>query len=196
MTHRNVSRIAVFASGSGSNAENIVNYFRQEDSRAEVALIVCNRAEAGVIARAERLGVECVVIPRPEWTEADTVIQLLADRGIDYIVLAGFLLMVPPALTARYAGRMLNIHPSLLPSYGGKGMYGRKVHEAVVAAGETVTGITIHRVTERYDEGAPVFQATVEVSPADTPETVEAKIHTLEKQHFPRVIAETFLGKQ
>lgn len=196
MTHRNVSRIAVFASGSGSNAENIVNYFRQEDSRAEVALIVCNRAEAGVIARAERLGVECVVIPRPEWAEADTVIQLLADRGIDYIVLAGFLLMVPPALTARYDGRMLNIHPSLLPRYGGKGMYGRKVHEAVVAAGETVTGITIHRVTERYDEGAPVFQATVEVSPADTPETVETKIHALEKQHFPRVIAETFLGKQ
>ena len=149
-----IVKIAIFASGNGSNAENIIRYFRaRPDEGIEVALVVCNRPGAMVISRAPALG--------------------------------------PSFITDRYAGRILNIHPSLLPRFGGKGMYGRHVHEAVVASGASETGITVHHVTERYDEGAIVFQTSIPVTPDDTPDTIEARIHELERLHFPRVIAET-----
>lgn len=189
-----MKRIAIFASGNGSNAENIIRYFQQQPRGAEVALVVCNRAEAGVLHRAEALGVEAVVMPKVSINDEAAMTTLLESRGIDLIVLAGFLLMVPPFLIARYPDRIVNIHPSLLPKYGGKGMYGRHIHEAVVAAGEKETGITIHFVSDACDEGRIIFQASVPVEPTDTPAEVEFKIHALEREHFPRVIAETFLG--
>lgn len=186
-------RLAVFASGEGSNAENIIRHCREADPRAEVALVVCNRAGAGVIRRAEALGVECALISRDDLQNPVRMGELLDARGIDAIVLAGFLLMIPPFLIHRYPGRIINIHPSLLPRHGGKGMYGRHVHEAVIAAGDTVSGITVHLVSEACDEGHILFQASVAVEPGDTAADVERKIHALEAAHYPRVIIETLL---
>lgn len=183
--------IAIFASGNGSNAENIIRYFRTEDHRARVVLVVCNRQGAGVIDRCRRLEVPCRVMSRDEINTPAGMLGVLDEYGVGAIVLAGFLLMVPPFLTARYPDRIINIHPSLLPKYGGKGMYGHHVHEAVVAAGERETGITVHFVSDRCDEGRIIFQASVPVSPTDTAADVEAKIHALEHRHFARVIAET-----
>lgn len=185
-----VKKLAVFASGNGSNAENLVSYFRNNDCGAEVAVIVCNKPGAGVIARAERLGVPVRVMPAAEIRDASRMLPLMEEFGIDYIVLAGFLLMVPDFLLERYPDRVLNIHPSLLPKYGGKGMYGHHVHEAVVAAGEKETGITVHLVTDRCDEGRIIFQARVPLSDDDTAESVEAKIHELEQAHFPHTVRE------
>lgn len=181
-------KIAVFASGNGSNAENIINYFKSADCGIEVALVVCNKAGAGVIARAEALGVPVKVMTPAEIRDKGVMLDVLLQAGVDVIVLAGFLLMVPDFMLRHYAGRILNIHSSLLPKFGGKGMYGANVHRAVVAAGESETGITIHHVTDRCDEGGVIFQASVAVDEADTPETVEAKVHALERQHFARVI--------
>lgn len=183
--------IAIFASGNGSNAENIIRYFRTEAPRARVVLVVCNRQGAGVIDRCRRLEVPCRVMSRDEINTPAGMLGVLDEYGVGAIVLAGFLLMVPPFLTARYPDRIINIHPSLLPKYGGKGMYGHHVHEAVVAAGERETGITVHFVSDRCDEGRIIFQASVPVSPTDTAADVEAKIHALEHRHFARVIAET-----
>lgn len=185
-----MKNIAIFASGSGSNAENIIRYFQERPERGEVALVVCNKADAGVLERAERLGVESRVMSRAEINDPELMLPLLESRGVDTIVLAGFLLMVPGFLLERYHERILNIHPSLLPKFGGKGMYGRHVHEAVVAAGERETGITVHIVSEKCDEGRIVFQASVAVDPADSSADVEAKVHDLERQHFPRVVDE------
>lgn len=185
-------KIAVFASGNGSNAENIILYFRgRPDEGIEVALVVCNKPGSMVISRASALGVPVATVSGADLRSSDIILPLLDSYGIGAIILAGFLQIVPSFITDRYAGRILNIHPSLLPRFGGKGMYGRYVHEAVVAAGVTETGITVHHVTERYDEGAIVFQASIPVTPDDTPDTVEARIHELERTHFPRVIAET-----
>ena len=185
-------RIAIFASGNGSNAENIIRYFNEGDHGAVVALVVCNRPGAGVIGRSERLGVPVRVMSAAEIRDADRMTKVMDEYEIDIVVLAGFLLMIPTFLTERYHDRMVNIHPSLLPKFGGKGMYGRHVHEAVVAAGETETGITIHLVSDECDGGRIVFQARVGLTPDDTPESVERKIHELERVHFPRVIEETF----
>ena len=183
-------KIAVFASGNGSNAENIIRYFRSPEAVAEVALVVCNRTDAYVITRARNLEVPVEVITRAQLNDPGFFTSLLDRYGIDFIALAGFLLMIPSYLIHDYKDRIVNIHPSLLPKYGGKGMYGHHIHEAVVAARETETGITIHYVNEKCDEGDAVFQASVPVLPEDTPGDVEAKIHHLEKQHFPRVISE------
>lgn len=185
-------RIAVFASGNGSNAENIIRYFREADRGAEVALVVTNKAEAGVIGRAGRLGVDCRIMTPAEIRDPEIMLPLLESYGVDLIVLAGFLLMVPQFLIARYPDRIINIHPALLPKFGGKGMYGHHVHEAVVAAGECETGITVHFVSEKYDEGRIIAQVRTDLSPADTPADVEAKIHRLEQENFPRIIRETF----
>lgn len=185
-------RIAVFASGNGSNAENIIRYFREADRGAEVALVVTNKAEAGVIGRAGRLGVDCRIMTPAEIRDPEIMLPLLESYGVDLIVLAGFLLIVPQFLIARYPDRIINIHPALLPKFGGKGMYGRHVHEAVVAAGECETGITVHFVSEKYDEGRIIAQVRTDLSPADTPADVEAKIHRLEQENFPRIIRETF----
>lgn len=189
-------KIAVFASGNGSNAENIIRYFRaHREFGIEVALVVCNKPEAPVLQRASALGVEARIIVAKDFRDKDVVLPLLDGFGIEAIMLAGFLLMVPDFLLDRFPDRIVNIHPSLLPKYGGKGMYGHHVHEAVVAAGEKETGITVHKVTSVCDEGAILFQARFSIDPGDTPQIVESRIHELEQLHFPRVIAETF-GKR
>lgn len=185
-----MKHIAVFASGSGSNAENLIRHFASRPHAGRVELVICNRAGAGVIERATRLGVPVSVINATDMQDADKMLALLDRYHINTIVLAGFLMMIPPYLTQKYDGRMVNLHPSLLPAYGGKGMYGRRVHEAVIAAGETESGITIHTVTDVYDEGKIVFQARVSIAPDDTAATLEAKIHNLEHIHLPRVVEE------
>lgn len=183
-----MKHIAVFASGAGSNAENLIRHFAARPWAGRVELVVCNRAHAGVVERAKSLGVPVAIITAAELQDADMMLELLDRYQVDTIVLAGFLMMVPPFLTKRYEGRMLNIHPSLLPAYGGKGMYGRRVHEAVIADGVEESGITIHTVTDVYDEGKIIFQARVAVTPDDTPSSLEAKIHNLERIHFPRIV--------
>lgn len=188
-------KIAVFASGNGSNAENIIRYFRANDCGAEVALVVCNNPKAGVLERAQALGVPYVLLSREDFRLGDVPARELALHGITHIVLAGFLQMIPGSIITSFRGKIVNIHPSLLPKFGGKGMYGHHVHEAVVAAREPVTGITIHHVSEECDGGRIIFQASVEVDPADTARDVETKIHQLEQEHFPRVIAETFFKR-
>lgn len=185
-----MKHIAVFASGNGSNAENLIRHFADRPDAGRVELVVCNRADAGVVERAKRLGVPVSIISKADLQDAGIMLPLLDSHSIDTIVLAGFLLMVPPYMTKRYEGRMLNIHPSLLPAYSGKGMYGHRVHEAVIAAGEAESGITIHTVTDICDQGQTVFQARVAIERDDTPETLEAKIHELERIHFPRVVEE------
>ena len=188
-----MKRIAVFASGNGSNAENIIRYFNTgagaPSHGAEVVLVVCNRPGAPVIDKARALGVPVSIVTREMFNDEASMTALLESRAIDAIVLAGFLLMVPPFMTARFSGRMINIHPSLLPKFGGKGMYGRHVHEAVVAAGETETGITVHLVSDHCDGGDIIFRASTPVAPTDTAADVEAKVHALERAHFPAVIA-------
>ncbi len=187
-------RIAVFASGEGTNAENIIRYFRGLPCGVEVALVLTNRGDAGVVRRAECLGVPVVVATKGEINDREFMMPLMDRYGIGVVVLAGFLLMVPPFLIGRYNGRMVNIHPSLLPKYGGKGMYGRRVHEAVIAGGERETGITIHLVSEHYDEGRILFQASVPVVPTDTIGDVDRKVRAMELFYFPRVIHRTFFG--
>ena len=184
-------RLAVFASGNGSTAENIIRYFKADDRNAEVALVVCNKSDAKVLERAEKLGVPAIVVPRRDFNNEDFMTGLLRDNGIDFIVLAGFLLMIPDFLIKLYPEKIVNIHPSLLPKYGGKGMYGSHVHEAVVAAGEKESGITIHMVDENCDGGRIIFQTTVSVTPEDTPDDVATKVHALEYEHLPRVIEKT-----
>lgn len=179
--------IAIFASGSGSNAENIIRYFRNNDSIC-VSLVLSNKSDAYVLERAHRLGVSCNVFPKEDWIAGDEVLAVLQEYRIDFIVLAGFLVRVPDLILHAYPNRIINIHPALLPKFGGKGMYGSRVHEAVVAAGEKESGITIHYINEHYDEGNTIFQATCPVLPDDTPEDVAEKVHALEYKHFPLII--------
>ena len=190
-------RIAIFASGSGSNAETITRYFAGQ-STIQIVLILTTNPQAGVIDRARR-GFGCgqhvpvVVFDRPAFRETTRIVDLLMAQKIDLIVLAGFMWLVPASLVQAFPGRILNIHPALLPKFGGKGMFGGHVHEAVVAARETESGITIHFVNEHYDEGQIIFQATCPVSPTDTPDDVAAKVHALEYAHYPRVVSEILL---
>ncbi len=184
-----MKRVAIFASGSGSNAENIVRYFRK-DENVTVPLILSNKKDAYIHERAKRWGVPSFSFTKKEFDEADLILEMLAQYEIDFIVLAGFLLKVSEPILKAYPGSVVNIHPALLPKFGGKGMYGDKVHKAVVAAGEKVSGITIHYVNENYDEGDVIFQAECALSPADSPEEVAQKVHQLEYRWFPQVIAE------
>lgn len=180
-------RIAIFASGSGSNAENIAEYFRGcADIR--VVLILSNNPAAYVHERAKKLGIPSYTFNKAAFDEGSAVLDTLRAYKTDFIVLAGFLLKVSKPLLDAYPRRIVNIHPALLPKYGGRGMYGEKVHRAVVEAGETRSGITIHYVNENYDEGDIIFQASCEVSPGDAPEEVARKVHELEYAYFPRVI--------
>lgn len=181
--------IAIFASGYGSNAERIIRYFREEGS-ARVSLVLSNRADAYVLQRARSLGVPCAVFAKEEWQSGERILAALQESHVDFVVLAGFLLRVPSVLLQAYPDKILNIHPALLPKYGGKGMYGDRVHQAVVAAGEKESGITIHYINEHYDEGDIVFQAACPVLPADSAEEVAAKVHALEYEHYPRVIGQ------
>ncbi|WP_303028409.1 phosphoribosylglycinamide formyltransferase [Bacteroides acidifaciens] len=179
--------IAIFASGSGSNAENIIRYFQKSGS-AQVSLVLSNKSDAYVLERAHRLGVPCNVFPKEDWIARDEILAVLQEARIDFIVLAGFLFRVPDLLLHAYPYKIINIHPALLPKYGGKGMYGDRVHQAVVAAGEKESGITIHYINEHYDEGDIIFQATCAVLPTDSPDDVAKKVHALEYEHFPLVI--------
>ena len=186
--------IAIFASGSGSNAENIIRYF-QENDLIRVALVLSNRSDAYVLERAHRLQVPSEVFLKEDWVSGEQILALLHEYHIDFIVLAGFLVRVPERLLHAYPDKIINIHPALLPKFGGKGMYGDRVHEAVVAAGEKKSGITIHYINERYDEGNIVFQAACPVLPTDSPEDVAKKVHALEYEHFPRVIERVLCGE-
>lgn len=183
-----MNRIAFFASGSGTNVENIAKAFSQNE-RLIPALVVCNKADAGVLDRAKRLGIKSLVIDNAQANDGAFLRALMQKHQIDFIVLAGYLRKIPPELIAAYPKRILNIHPALLPKFGGKGMYGDRVHEAVIAKGEAVSGITIHFVDEAYDEGDVVFQAQVKVEKNDTAASLAKKIHQLEYQYFPEVIA-------
>jgi len=182
-----MKKIAIFASGAGSNAAKIIEHF-QYNPEIKVSLIVCNKPGAGVLDIAGRAGIPTLLIEKENFFRGSAYLDELGEYGIDFIVLAGFLWKIPVALVKAYRGRIINIHPALLPKYGGKGMYGRFVHEAVVEAKETHTGITIHYVDEFYDHGQTIFQEKVEVSPDDTPEMVAQKVHRLEHEHFPRII--------
>jgi phosphoribosylglycinamide formyltransferase-1 len=182
-----ITRIAIFGSGNGTNAQRIAEYFAS-DSGVEITTIVSNKKDAYILQRAKNLGIPCTCFSRKDFLETDNVLNYLKERNIDYVVLAGFLWLVPQNLLAAFPSRIINIHPALLPKYGGKGMYGEHVHEAVIANGETQSGITIHFVDEHYDKGTNIFQATCEVLPDDTPESLAQKIHKLEYEHFPRVI--------
>lgn len=179
--------IAIFASGSGSNAENIIRYFQKSGS-AQVSLVLSNKSDAYVLERAHRLRVPCNVFPKEDWIAGDEILAVLQEARIDFIVLAGFLFRVPDLLLHAYPYKIINIHPALLPKYGGKGMYGDRVHQAVVTAGEKESGITIHYINEHYDEGDIIFQATCAVLPTDSPDDVAKKVHALEYEHFPLVI--------
>jgi phosphoribosylglycinamide formyltransferase-1 len=192
-------RIAVFASGNGSNAQRIAEYFSAHQTIG-VAVILCNKREAGVVQRALKLGIPCELFTAQELKECTPVAGMLKKHGVDFIVLAGFLLKIPSGLIDLYPFKIINIHPALLPAYGGKGMYGLSVHSAVIQAGETRSGISIHFVNEGYDEGNIIFQAFCPVLPDDNPETLAARIHELEYRFYPemieKVIAEMLQGKK
>jgi len=182
-----VKRIVIFASGAGSNAENIIQHFRG-NSRVCIAGICSNNANSGVLKIADCHGIERFVFSKEELTGSSKVDDFLTQADPDLIVLAGFLLKFPERLVSRYEGCVINLHPSLLPKYGGKGMYGQRVHEAVVAAGECESGITIHYINNQYDEGAIIEQFTCGLSRADTPISVQKKIKKLEGLYFPKTI--------
>lgn len=182
--------IAIFASGAGSNALKIIKHLKGHVS-IQVALIVCNKPDAGVLAIARTHGIPTLLIEKERFFKGDAYLAELQKYHIRFIVLAGFLWKVPDALVKAYPDRIINIHPALLPKYGGKGMYGMRVHEAVIAAGEKESGITIHYVNEYFDEGAPIFQARCSVAPGDTPEQLAQKIHVLEHRYFPEIVEKT-----
>lgn len=179
--------IAILASGDGTNAQNIIEYFAGHQ-QIEVSLVGTNKPQAGVLDRARKLEVETLIFDRASMSDTDGLLADLESRNIDYLILAGFLLKIPTHLIEAFPDRMINIHPALLPKYGGKGMYGMHVHRAVKENKETETGITIHLVNEHYDQGAILFQAKVELTDDDSPEDIAAKIHELEYQHYPKVI--------
>ncbi len=182
-------KIAVFVSGNGSNFENITRFLEGND-KAEVALLVSNNADAYALKRAERLGVESLVWTKTDFADEQRTVRMLRDHHVDFIVLAGFLLMIPSYLISNFNRRIVNIHPSLLPKFGGKGMYGNHVHEAVKEAGESETGITIHYVTDVCDGGDIIRQEKTAVSPDDTPDDIATKVHALEKEFYPQTILE------
>lgn len=188
----NVKKIAVFASGSGTNAQNIIQYF-SENEHIVVDSLWSNKPDAFALTRAANFGVDTFVFGRKQFYETDEVAQKLKSRGIDLIVLAGFLWLVPENLIESF--QIVNIHPALLPKYGGKGMYGMKVHQAVAENKEKETGISIHLVNQKFDEGRVLFQAKCTVLPTDTPETIAQKVHQLEYEYFPVIIEQFLLGK-
>jgi phosphoribosylglycinamide formyltransferase-1 len=191
---KSVKNIAILASGAGSNAQKIVDYFsgRRDIS---VRLIVSNKQDAGVLNIARAAAIDTLIVTRNSFYSSTDLLAELDKHKIDFIVLAGFLWLIPTYLIQQYPDRIINIHPALLPNYGGKGMYGSRVHEAVVAAGEKETGITIHWVDAHYDEGDIIFQAKCAVDASDTPTTVAEKIHVLEHQHFAPTIEKILLKK-
>lgn len=185
--------LAVFASGAGSNAQKLITHFKAS-AAGRVTLIVCNKKNAGVLAIAEKEGIDTLLIEKERFATGDAYLPELKRRNIDFIVLAGFLWKMPPALVQGYPRRIVNIHPALLPKFGGKGMYGQYVHEAVLQAGEVESGITIHYVDEHYDNGDTIFQTACPILPGDTPESIAQRIHQLEHLHYPRVVEEVLMN--
>lgn len=188
-----MTNIAIFVSGNGTNCENIIKYFK-DNKNINVCLVISNRPDAYALVRAAKYDVPCKVLSKQEINDSDVIIPLLESFKINFIVLAGFMLMIPKFITEKYDCKIVNIHPSLLPKFGGKGMYGHHVHEAVKAAGEKETGITIHYVSNVCDGGEIIAQFKTAVSPEDTTETIEAKVHVLEQQYFPETIERLISG--
>lgn len=182
-----MKNIVIFASGQGSNAQKILEHFRHSEL-ARVRWIVSDRRDAGVLDIASREGIEARILDPGFFREPEPFVQELEQLPADLIVLAGFLRKIPAALVQTFPARIINLHPALLPKFGGKGMYGLRVHQAVLAAGEKVSGITIHYVNEHYDEGAPILQRSCEVLPGESPESLAGKIHALEHLWLPRVV--------
>lgn len=187
-----MTRIAIFASGSGSNAQNINEYF-SDNSDVSISLILANKADAYVLERAKNMNIPSFVFSNKELQSTTIVLDKLKEYEIDFIVLAGFLLKVPSSLISTFHNKIVNIHPALLPKFGGKGMYGMHVHQAVVDNKEKETGITIHYVNENYDEGQIIFQSKFNVEENDTADDVASKIHELEYKYFPEIIEEVLL---
>lgn len=187
-----MKNLAIFASGSGTNAENIIRFFAGSEE-AQVRLVLCNKEGAGVIARAKNLETPVVLFSRQDFYESNRILNLLTSHKIDLIVLAGFLWLVPEKVVQAYPKAILNIHPALLPKYGGKGMYGDRVHQAVLDAGEQESGITIHLIDEEFDQGQNLFQKTCPVYRNDSVESLAQRIHHLEYEWFPKVIKEFLL---
>jgi phosphoribosylglycinamide formyltransferase-1 len=179
--------IAIMASGSGTNAENIIKYFSTRIS-ARVTLVLSNRREAFVLKRAAAQNVKSIFFDRNDFYSSGKVLDLLLAESIDFIVLAGFLWLVPENILQSYEGRIINIHPALLPRFGGKGMFGDKVHKSVIDSNEKESGITIHYVNRFYDDGNIIFQARCKIDASDTPESLAAKVHALEYEHYPKII--------
>jgi phosphoribosylglycinamide formyltransferase-1 len=186
-------RIAIFASGSGSNAQKLMEHFKRSNE-IEISLVLTNNADAYVLQRADNFEIPTHIFDKNEFYKTDEVIDLLKNLEIDFVVLAGFLWLIPKSLIHAYPGRIVNIHPAILPKFGGKGMYGDHVHNAVMAAGETEGGITIHYVDENYDEGEYIYQARYRIDKNDNLEMVKFKGQQLEHQHYPRVV-ETIVKK-
>ncbi|MEZ5041645.1 MAG: phosphoribosylglycinamide formyltransferase [Saprospiraceae bacterium] len=189
-----MNHIAIFASGTGSNAKKIIEHFQSNPS-IKVSLLVSNKATAPVLNFAQEHGIDQCVIDRASFYDTTAILSVLKKKRINFIVLAGFLWLIPPYLVEAFKGRMVNIHPALLPKYGGKGMFGKHVHQAVKAAGETESGITIHYVNEHYDEGDIIFQATCPISATATPEDIAKKVLTLEHRHFATVIEQLLVSQ-
>jgi|SRR6476660_91152 len=183
-----MKRLVIFASGAGSNAENIMRYFAENPS-VEVTAIFTNKASAGVLSKAEKFGVESIIFSKDELNDGSVCDEVNKIKP-DLIILSGFLLKFPDDIIAAYPNRIINIHPALLPKYGGKGMYGMHVHRAIAENKETETGITIHYVDAHYDEGDIIFQQSVQLDGSETCDEISAKVQMLEHEHFPRVIAE------
>jgi phosphoribosylglycinamide formyltransferase 1 len=189
------ANVAVLASGGGSNAEEIFKYFRDHPHIA-ITIVLTNNPQAGVIERARRFDIPTVVFNKAEFNDSGTVMSWLSERGVTHIVLAGFLWLIPNYLIRAFPDKIINIHPSLLPKYGGKGMYGEKVHVAVKQAGDKVTGLTIHVVNENYDEGRILLQATCDISEEDSPTDIARKVLQLEHASYPKAIEDWITNKQ
>lgn len=186
-----MKRIVIFASGSGTNAENIIRFFNQTKT-AKVTQVLCNNEYAKVFERCKKLNINCLHFKKIDFYTTDTILNILKDKA-DFIILAGFLWKIPENIIDTFSKKIINIHPALLPKYGGKGMYGMNVHKAVKQNKERETGITIHYVNANYDEGAIIFQAKTALNDEDTPETIAEKIHILEQRYFPRIIEDVII---
>jgi formyltetrahydrofolate-dependent phosphoribosylglycinamide formyltransferase len=186
-------KIALFASGNGTNAAKLIHHFK-ENPAVEIVLLVCNKPGAGVIQIAEQEGIKVLIIEKEPWFRGDGYVEELKNKKIDYLILAGFLWKIPSSVLQNWSGKILNIHPALLPKYGGKGMYGKYVHEAVLASGDKESGITIHVVDEQYDHGPAVFQAVCPVLPEDSAETLGNRIQELEHRYYAEIV-EKFISQ-
>jgi phosphoribosylglycinamide formyltransferase-1 len=189
LNSRKTKKIAIFASGSGTNAENIAKYFASKKS-AEVSLILTNKSDAFVIQRAKTFNIPTIIFNKEDFRNTDVVLNLLLDHKIDFIILAGFLWLIPEKMVRNFEKRIINIHPALLPDFGGKGMFGHHVHEKVIESKKEESGITIHFVNEKYDDGDIIFQAKCKIDEKDNAESLAQKIHHLEYEHFPKIIEE------